>query len=92
MAIKTVGKSGQISLGKEYAGRTVLVEAVDEGVWTIKLGQFIPDNERWLLDPEVSKELDEAIAWAERTPPAETDLDELEERLKREGQTRQRSA
>ena len=92
MAIKTVGRSGQISLGKEYAGRTVQVEQLQEGVWTVKLGQFIPDNERWLHDPEVRKELDEAIGWAERTPPAETDLDELEERLKRAREKEQRSA
>lgn len=92
MAIKTVGRSGQISLGKEYAGRTVQVEQVEEGVWTVKLGQFIPDNERWLHTPEVSRELDEAIAWAERTPPAETDLDELEERLEHARERDQRSA
>jgi hypothetical protein len=83
MAIKTVGKSGQISLGKEYAGRTVLVEKVEEGVWTIKLGQFIPDDERWLHEPEAKARLDRAIAWAESTPRARTDLEELRERLER---------
>lgn len=81
MAIKTVGKSGQVSLGKKYAGRTVQVEEVEEGVWTIKVGEFIPDNERWLHEPEVKARLDRAIAWAESTEPSETDLDELEERL-----------
>jgi hypothetical protein len=83
MSIKTIGRSGQVSLGKKHAGRTVLVEEVEEGVWTVKLGEFIPDNERWLLDPEVSKDLDEAIAWAESTPRSETDLDDLKERLER---------
>lgn len=92
MAIKTIGRSGQLSLGKKYAGRTVQVEEVEEGVWTIKVGEFIPDNERWLLDPEVSRDLDEAIAWAERTPPADTDLDELEERLNRARDEEKRSA
>lgn len=92
MAIKTVGRSGQISLGKEYAGRTVMVEEVEEGVWTIKVGQFVPDNERWLLDPEVSREIDEAIAWAESTPRSETDLNELKERLERGEEERSRSA
>ena len=55
--IKTIGASGQISLGKQYAGRTVTVEKVEEGVWTIKTAQVIPDNERWLLDPEARARL-----------------------------------
>jgi hypothetical protein len=83
MAIKTIGKSGQISLGKEHAGRMVQVEEVEKGFWTIKAGKFIPDHERWLHEPEVKARLDRAIAWAESTEPSETDLDELEERLSR---------
>ena len=79
--VKTVGRSGQIALGKAYAGRQVLVEQLDPGVWLIKLGEFIPDNERWLHAPSVKADLDEAIAWAETHPAAETRLDELERRL-----------
>lgn len=79
--IKTIGRSGQISLGKEHAGRMVQVEELEEGVWMIKAGEFIPDNERWLHEPEVKARLDRAIAWAESTEPSETDLDELEARL-----------
>ncbi|MGH8610437.1 MAG: DUF2080 family transposase-associated protein, partial [Gammaproteobacteria bacterium] len=30
--VKTVGNSGQISLGKEYAGRTVLMDEIEPGV------------------------------------------------------------
>ena len=79
--VKTVGRSGQIALGKAYAGRQVLVEQLDPGVWLVKLGEFIPDNERWLHAPGVKAALDEAIAWAETHPVAETDLDALERRL-----------
>ena len=79
--IKTIGSSGQITLGKEYAGRHVVVDQIEPGVWMIKLGQFIPDNERWLLDTSVQKEVDEAIAWAENNPPHPSDLDELAARL-----------
>jgi len=77
MSIKTIGRSGQISLGKEYAGRTVQVEEIDDGVWIVKTGEFVPDRERWLHAAEVAEPLDEAIAWAEDHPPAETDLDAL---------------
>ena len=62
--IKTIGRSGQIALGKEYAGRSVLVDELEPGVWIIKLGQFIPDSERWLDDTQVQQEVEEAIAWA----------------------------
>ncbi|HHY66383.1 hypothetical protein [Kyrpidia sp.] len=82
--IKTVGNNGQISLGKEYAGRTVLVDEVEPGVWIIKVGQFIPDSERWLIDPKVQKDLDDAIEWSKNHPPAETSLDDLEKRLRDE--------
>ncbi|MEZ5583352.1 MAG: hypothetical protein R3F37_11910 [Candidatus Competibacteraceae bacterium] len=79
--IKTVGQSGQIALGKVYAGRHVLIDELEPGVWLIKLGEFIPDNERWLHTPSVQADLNEAIAWAESHPAEETNLDELEHRL-----------
>ena len=80
--IKTVGSSGQISLGKKYAGQTVIVDEIDAGVWIVKLGRFIPDNEKWLHNPDVQSELNEAVAWAEETSPRETKLDEFEDRIK----------
>ena len=79
--VKTVGRSGQIALGKAYAGRHVLVDELEPGVWLVKLGEFIPDDERWLHAPDVKADLDEAIAWAETHPAAETNLNELEHRL-----------
>lgn len=76
--IKTVGRSGQISLGKEYAGQTVMIEELGCGTWLIKSGMFIPDAERWLYEPKIKAEIDESIAWAEKTPPAESSLLERE--------------
>ena len=81
--IKTVGSSGQISLGKKFAGQTVMLDEIDTGVWIVKLGRFIPDNERWLHRPGVQAELNEAIAWAEKNPPEDTNFEELEARIKR---------
>ena len=43
-AVKTVGVSGQISLGKRYAGRPVLIEQSQEGVWLVKIARIIPEN------------------------------------------------
>ena len=81
--VKTIGSSGQIALGKEYAGRHVLIDEVERGVWVVKLGDFIPDSERWLHKPEVSRSIDRAIAWAEKHPPRKTDLESLAKRLKK---------
>jgi len=79
--IKTIGANGQISLGKEYAGKSVLVDEIEPGVWIVKVGQFIPDSERWLHEPPTQRKLDEAIAWAEATPPTDN-VAELEATLR----------
>lgn len=78
-ALKMVGSSGQIALGKQYAGRHVLVDQVEPGVWIVKLGEFIPDNERWLHTEEARDALDEAVRWAEEHSPETTNLDGLAE-------------
>lgn len=77
LTVKTVGASGQISLGKEYAGQNVLIDKIEEGVWVIKTGEFIPHSERWLHQPEVEKPLSRALQWAQKNKPSETDLDAL---------------
>ncbi len=82
-SIKTIGASGQIALGKEYAGRHVVVEELEAGVWVVKLGDFVPDNERWLHTARVSEALDEAVAWAGAAPPAPSDVKRLSRRGKR---------
>lgn len=79
--LKRVGSSGQISLGKKFAGQTVMVEEVQAGVWIVKVGRFVPDDEKWLYSPDIHVELNEAIAWAEENPPKDTMVDELEDRI-----------
>eukprot|EP01030_Chromulinospumella_sphaerica_P011243 gene11243-11045_t len=46
-SVKIIGANGQISLGKQFAGRQVLVEEKEAGVWLIRTATVIPDNERW---------------------------------------------
>ncbi len=71
---KTIGTSGQISLGKQHAGKTVTVEELENGVWMIKTALVIPESEMYLhIEPYASK-LAEAIAWSEANPTQETDL------------------
>jgi len=83
--VKTIGSSGQISLGKEFAGRTVTVEQVENGVWLVKTARVIPENELWLHTPEMSKKLTQAIRWTDDHPAKESDLDALKRKLRKRG-------
>jgi len=53
------------------------MDTIEPGVWVVKLGQFIPDSERWLHEPVAKAKLDEAIRWAETTQPSDN-LAEIE--------------
>jgi hypothetical protein len=75
--IKSIGSSGQISLGKEYAGRQVLIENPEPGVWMIRTATVIPDNEKWMRTPALKKDLTAALAWAQKAPAKASDLSKL---------------
>lgn len=64
-SVKVIGANGQISLGKQFAGRHVLIEEQEPGVWLVRTATVIPDNERWLHLPEAAADLRDALAWAQ---------------------------
>ena len=68
MQVKVIGGNGQLSLGKEFAGKTVLIDRRDDGTWIIKPGAFIPDSEKWLHQGDGLAKLERALAWAEQHP------------------------
>jgi hypothetical protein len=75
-SVKVVGSNGQISLGKEYSGRQVLVEEREPGVWMVRTALVIPENEMWLHQPEVKQDLQRALTYAQSNKPkAVDDLD-----------------
>jgi hypothetical protein len=74
-AVKLVGANGQISLGKQYAGRQVLVEEQAPGVWLVRTATVMPDNERWLHGPQAAADLQAAMAWSVAHPAAATDVE-----------------
>jgi hypothetical protein len=76
-SVKVVGNNGQISLGKEFAGRQVLVEEREPGVWLIRTAKVIPENELWLHEPAAQEDLKRAMQWARKNPPRESDLDAI---------------
>ncbi|MFY9260875.1 MAG: hypothetical protein WAO71_10255 [Gallionella sp.] len=71
-SVKVVGLNGQISLGKEYAGKQVLVEEREPGVWMVRTALVIPENELWLHQPPVKQGLQRALAHAQTNAPQET--------------------
>ena len=75
--VKLVGANGQISLGKQFAGRQVLVEEKEAGVWLIRTATVIPDNERWLHEPQASADLTRAMAWSVQQAASDANTDAL---------------
>lgn len=80
-SVKVIGANGQISLGKQYAGRQVLVEEQEAGVWLVRTATVIPDNERWLHQPQAAADLENALCWAQANPPSDDKLDAILEKL-----------
>ena len=62
--IKQVGINGQISLGKEYAGKQIQISKYDDGTLVIKPGRFIPDSEQWLYRNGNLEKLEAALSEA----------------------------
>lgn len=79
--VKVVGVNGQISLGKQYAGRQVLLEESEAGVWLIRTATVIPDNQRWLHTPDNLANLTKAEQWAADNPVRTDNADEVLQRL-----------
>ena len=80
-SVKVIGANGQISLGKQYAGRQVLVEEQEPGVWLVRTATVIPDNERWLHQPKTAADLQNALSWAQANSPTDTNVDAMLEKL-----------
>ncbi len=69
--VKIVGTNGQLSLGKSYAGKMVLIDQVSEDTWIIKTGEFVPDSEKWLYQSGNLSKLEKALAWSEKNKPVD---------------------
>src|SRR6187549_3896136 len=72
--IKRVGKSGQISLGKQLAGQYFREERHEDGSIVLTPVVVVPRS-HWTVRDEAK--IKRALAWAAKHPAAESDLDEL---------------
>jgi hypothetical protein len=81
--IKVVGKSGQISLGKKYAGKTLRLLRRDDGSILITSVAMVPESQLWTLEEPHRSRIARGLAWAAETAPQETDMDVLLKRRAR---------
>ena len=89
--IKVVGKSGQISLGKRYAGKTLRLERRKDGTVVLTAVAMVPENQLWTLEEPHRSRIERGLAWAAATEPQETDVERLlKARPKRVGRARGR--
>jgi hypothetical protein len=89
--IKVVGKSGQISLGKSYAGKTLRVERHKDGSIVLRAVAIVPENQLWTLEEPHRSRIARGLAWAADTKPQETEIDALvRPRKKASGRSRGR--
>lgn len=85
------GKSGQISLGKSYAGKTLRLERRKDGTMVLTAVAVVPESQLWTLEEPHRSRIERGLAWAAETQPRETDVDGLlKRRTKRVGRTRGR--
>ena len=82
-SLKVVGTNGQISLGKQFAGRQVLVEEREPGVWLVRTATVVPDNESWLHQPQAAADLQKALSWAQDNAPSDASVDTVIKKLAR---------
>ena len=73
--VKVIGANGQVSLGKEFAGKMVLIDQIEDGTWIIKCGEFVPDSEKWLYQGKNLEKIEKAVEWAVKNKPSEKNLD-----------------
>jgi len=75
--IKVVGKSGQISLGKRYAGKTLRLERRTDGTVVLTAVAMVPENQLWTVQEPHRSRIERGLTWAAATKPQETDVDDL---------------
>jgi hypothetical protein len=77
--IKRVGRSGQISLGKEHTGQYFREERRPDGS-ILLVPVVVIAQSHWTVRDE--EKIRKALEWAAETPPKETNLDDLLKKAK----------
>lgn len=75
--IKVVGKSGQISLGKRYAGKALRLERRLDGSVVLTAVAVVPESQLWALAEPDRSAIARGLAWAATTEPQATEIESL---------------
>ncbi len=75
--LKVVGRSGQISLGKRFAGKALRLERREDGTVLLTAVTMVPEHQMWTLEEPHRSRIERGLAWAARHDPSETDVDGL---------------
>ena len=75
--VKVVGRSGQISLGKKYAGKVFRLERLEDGAILLTAVAMVPERQLWTLQEPDRARIARGLAWAAQNPPRETSLARL---------------
>lgn len=91
--IKVVGASGQISIGKRYAGNTLRLERFDDGRIVLTRVRMVPESQVWTLEEPHRSRIQRGLEWAAETRPQATNIESLlKRRTKRVRRSRGRQA
>jgi hypothetical protein len=81
--VKMVGSSGQLSLGKEFAGQYYELERLSDGAIVLRPMKVVPASEAWVHEPQVQYQLKKAAKWLKDTPRSETSIDALQRKSRK---------
>ncbi len=76
--IKVVGKSGQISLGKRFAGKVLRLDRREDGSVLLTAVAVVPESQLWTVAEPDRSAIARGLAWAASTPARATDIARLE--------------
>ncbi len=81
--LKRVGQSGQISIGRELAGKLLRLEQLEDGRLLLTPVVDVPESQLWTLSEPHKSRIERGLAWAAKTPAKETDVATLVAKAKR---------
>jgi hypothetical protein len=73
----TVPANGQISIGKAWAGRHIMVEEIGEGEIRISSGEFVPHSQQTFHTKKARASLKAFDEWENKHPAKATDTTSL---------------
>ncbi len=75
--LKQVGASGQIALGKQFAGSYYELTERGDGVIELAPMEVIPKSQAWLHTPEMKKKLAASEKWMKENPVRTDNTEEI---------------